>query len=148
MVQIGVYRLALTSLGLVLWLSACAGLPLASPAIDDALPAPPIELVEAASRSAPVTVEAVRVNVLESQPLQLVLEIDGYIPDGCQVPVTVSQTRVGNQVSVALARELPVDTLCPAVVQPYTQQLRLDGGFAPGTYQIEVNGLTLAQVLP
>ncbi len=140
------YRSALGSLSLALFLTACA-VPARDSNATDSLPAPPTARVSDATRNAPVVVEAVQVNVLESNPPQLSLEITGYIPDGCEVPVEIRQQREGNTVQVELNRELPADQGCTAIVRDYEGTVRLDGSFSPGSYQIEVNDFRLEQQL-
>lgn len=130
---------SLTALGLAVAVSACA-----SVAPSESLPAPPSDLA-AATRSAPPIVEHVQVNVLESQPPQILLAIEGYVPDGCEVPVAIRQERTGATVRVTLARELPAETVCPAIARPYQHQLLLEGSFPTGTYRFEVNGVVVEQ---
>ncbi len=139
------HRIALSSLGLLLLLSACAA-PTLERQASDSLPEPPLESVDQASAGA-VVVEAVEVQVLESEPPQLQLTISGYLPDGCEVPIDSHQTREGQTVRVTLKRELPPDTVCTAVIRPYEQELLLEGNFEPGVYQIQVNDFTVEQAL-
>lgn len=84
-------------------------------------------------------IETVEVNVLESFPMQLDLVITGYQPDGCDFPVEVEQTIDGNRVSVAVYRNIPVDTMCPMNIVPYNETIRIDGSFTGGTIRINVN---------
>jgi len=132
--------LFLAALGLAGALSACATVP-----PSDSLPAPPSNLAATTASHAPVVVEQVEVNVLESQPPQVLLAIAGYVPDGCEVPVTIHQERADTTVRVTLDRELPADTACTAIARPYQHQLRLEGSFPAGTYRFEVNGVVVEQ---
>ncbi len=84
-------------------------------------------------------IESVEVAVLESFPMQLSLTVRGSQPDGCEVPVQVEQEVVGNQVTISIYRELPIDVMCPMVVVPYEETIMVDGSFEGGTVQIQVN---------
>ncbi|PJF20633.1 MAG: hypothetical protein CUN56_15190 [Phototrophicales bacterium] len=67
----------------------------------------------------------------------------GQQPDGCMQPVTVEQRRNGNNVSIEIYREMPIDILCPMVLVPYEANIMLDGGFEVGHYRIRVNDYIL-----
>jgi hypothetical protein len=88
-------------------------------------------------------VEAVDALLLESLPVQITLHVTGYQPDGCEFPVLVEQRRDGNTVTVKIYRELPPDILCTMQLLPYDENIRLDGGFEPGEYTIDVNGFVV-----
>jgi hypothetical protein len=88
----------------------------------------------------PHTIESVDALLLESFPVQIMLQVKGYQPDGCEMPVKVEQSREGNAVTVEVFRDLPPDTACPMVIKQYDATIKLDGRFEPGTYTIDVNG--------
>ncbi len=81
--------------------------------------------------------------VLTSFPAQIVLQISGAQTDGCNYPVQITQTRSGNTVTLDIYREVPMSVMCPQVVLPYNDSIKLDGSFEPGTYTIHVNEYTL-----
>ena len=85
---------------------------------------------------------AVRVNITKSESTRISLDAQGEHPDGCDLPVIVSQTRQGNIVTVEVYREVPIDLFCPMILQPYQDRIQLDGDFAPGEYIINVNTFT------
>ncbi len=91
------------------------------------------------SRSLTV-IENVEVITLESYPYQLMLNVSGYQPDGCQLPVLVEQRREGSTVYVQIYREVPLDMICTMQLVPYNDTIRLDGSFESGVYQITING--------
>lgn len=84
-------------------------------------------------------IESVEVLVLESFPMQLQLEITGYQPDGCELPVIVEQSVEDNIVSLHIYRDVPLDTLCPMALVPFEETISIDGTFEGGTVTIEVN---------
>lgn len=84
-------------------------------------------------------IEDVDVLILESYPMQLHLQVVGYQPDGCELPVIVEQRREGNEVFVEIYREQSAAMTCPAMIIPYEAKIPLEGGFESGTYTIHVN---------
>jgi hypothetical protein len=68
------------------------------------------------------------------------LNVSGYQPDGCQLPVLVEQRREGSTVYVQIYREVPLDMICTMQLVPYNDTIRLDGSFESGVYQITING--------
>ena len=66
--------------------------------------------------------------------------IKGAIPDACSVLNTAEQSRAGRFVTVSLTMRQPIDVVCAQVVRPYRFYLILDGGFAPGSYTLTLNG--------
>jgi hypothetical protein len=91
----------------------------------------------------PHAIDSVDALLMESFPVQIMLKVKGYQPDGCEMPVQVEQSREGNTVTVEIFRELPPDTGCPAVIKQYDATIKLDGGFESGTYTIDVNGTVI-----
>lgn len=89
----------------------------------------------------PLVIESVDVIALESDPMQLRLNVTGYQQDGCEFPVLVRQRRAGNTVVVEIFREFPttVEMDCPQAIVPYEETIFLDGGFESGDYVIRVN---------
>ena len=81
----------------------------------------------------------VDVNVMESDPRQISLEVEGEHPDGCEYPVLVGQTRQGNTIDIEVYREVPADVFCPMILKPYKGTISLDGAFESGAYTINVN---------
>lgn len=86
-------------------------------------------------------IETVDVVVMESFPMQVALNVTGYIPDGCAAPTEIMQARDGNRVMVRVFRTLPPDVICAAMAAMYQETIPLEGGFTPGTYQFDVNGI-------
>jgi len=92
-------------------------------------------------------IENVEVAVLESFPMQLQLTVSGYQPDGCEVPVQTEQNAEGDTVTVTIYREIPVDTMCPAILNPYEATITLDETFTGGTVNIQVNDFSTSVTL-
>lgn len=90
-------------------------------------------------------IERVETLILESYPYQITLNVIGYQPDGCDLPVIVEQHREGNTVYVDIYREMPPEVFCTMQLVPYQGTIRLEGGFESGQYRINVNG-TIVEV--
>ena len=86
----------------------------------------------------------VTVKIEKTDSAQVSLDVQGEHPDGCDLPVLVSQARRGNTVTVEVYREVPVDMLCPMILRPYQATIDLEDDFAPGEYIINVNTYTQA----
>lgn len=94
-----------------------------------------------ASNRSLTVIEQVETLVLEADPYQITLNVTGYQPDGCDLPVIVEQSRDGSTVYIEIYRELPPDLFCTMQLVPYAETIKLEGGFESGTYQINVNGV-------
>lgn len=90
----------------------------------------------------PILIDSVNINVMESFPMQISLDVEGTIQDGCQFPVIVEQTLTDNTITVQIYREVPADVMCPAMIGSYTDTISLEGTFEPGEYTIIVNNQT------
>ena len=84
----------------------------------------------------------VEVTVMESWPMQIMLDVSGEHPDGCDLPVQVAQRRDGNNIQVEVYRELPYEIVCPMILRPYSDNIMLEGRFESGEYSISVNAHT------
>lgn len=80
---------------------------------------------------------------IEPYPFQVMLEVQGYQPDGCSYPVQITQSRTGSQINVRIFRQLPGDILCTQQIIPYNNSIPLEGPFDPTVmYTVDVNGTT------
>ena len=89
------------------------------------------------------SIESVDALLMESFPVQIMLQVKGYQTDGCDAPVQIQQSREGNTVSVQIFRDLPPDMVCTLAYTPYKATVKLDGGFESGTYAIDVSGMVI-----
>lgn len=86
-------------------------------------------------------INSVTVNVQESMPAQITLDISGEHPDGCDYPVMIDQEREDNVITLSIYRVVPTDVMCPMMLNPYEATVEVDGEFESGTYEIRVNGV-------
>ena len=87
----------------------------------------------------PILIDDVTVNVMESFPMQISLDITGSIQDGCDFPVVIKELIGENTITVNIYREIPGEVFCPMVIQPYSETIVLNGTFESGQYTIVVN---------
>lgn len=118
---------------------AGAAVPTAPPALQ---PSAVVDPPTAGLPSGPLQVDAIRVTVLESDPPQVQVVVDGTLPDPCASVGPISQSRDGTAVTVAVETVTDPDAFCAAVLQPVQTTVPLDGDFPAGTYTVTVNGVT------
>jgi hypothetical protein len=140
-----VIRVLLLLLALIL--ASCLGIRLPSGVVppDGSAPTPAPDDGDsgATGTRSYMVIESVEGLVLQTYPAQIVLQVSGYQPDGCEFPVVVDQRREGKKVFVEISRVLPPETVCPMVIVPYQASIRLDGGFESGSYTLHVNEYVL-----
>ncbi|MCI0710675.1 MAG: hypothetical protein L0154_10990 [Chloroflexi bacterium] len=106
---------------------------------EEPLPTPEGETVKV-----PHVITDVEVLILESNPLQLQLQVTGYQTDGCEYPVQVEQRREGNEIIVEVYRNVPIAATCIQLIVDYNQNIPLEGEFTSGeSYTIIVNDFTV-----
>ena len=104
--------------------------------------------------SIPVTgmanVLGVEIQVLETQPVQVIAIIQGQLTDaGCTTVASPSQVRAGNVLNVVLTTTTDPVALCAQAITPFEQTVSLDvSGLAPGNYTVNVNGVEQSFYLP
>jgi inhibitor of cysteine peptidase len=110
-------------------------------------PRPPASQPGEETFRSPTNITSVDVIVMESFPMQVSLHVTGEQPDGCDYPVIVEQRREGNMVIVDVYREVPLAVMCPMILLPYDDTIRLDGTFEPGDYVFQVNDFIVEKTL-
>ena len=100
-------------------------------------------ITEAQDRSL-VAIEEISVSILESFPVQVSVNVDGYKSVPCVELLEPAVTRDGNNFTVILAESQlgPADEqqTCIAVTDPFTTSISLDVlGLGAGTYNVKVN---------
>ena len=99
-------------------------------------PAPPQE------RRQPARITGVVMQVLESWPAQVIVEVSGELPDPCHElwwEVAVD----GNTYDVGVWSVSPPpdsDLVCAMMIQPFVENVPLGGGFVDEDYTVIVNG--------
>lgn len=91
-------------------------------------------------RVEPVTVEAVEVRLAESYPVQVFVEVHGYVPDPCWEPQEPVVTEQGDRFEVEIVAERDPADMCAQVIEDYQTNVSL-GSPGPGEYTVVVNGV-------
>jgi hypothetical protein len=66
--------------------------------------------------------------------------VQGYYPDPCTSISSVEQIAAGNTLRITLLTDRPADSMCAAVLSPFTIDVLLTtGGLGPGEYSVIVN---------
>jgi hypothetical protein len=102
-------------------------------------PLDPIPGEENMTRGA-VTINESELLILESYPLQIVLELEGELPTPCHnLRAKASEPDAQNRIQVELYSLSEPDVVCIQVLQPFKTSINL-GSFPDGTYTVWVNG--------
>lgn len=89
------------------------------------------------------SVDNVQVLIMESFPVQVSVEVTGFLPDGCTNIDNVNTTKDGDTFYVKIGTIRPRDALCTQALVPFTKSVPLDVyGLKKGVYNVDVNGKT------
>ncbi len=141
----GCFPAVIVALFLSLFLVAGARQEIAPPTLDSDVATAQAQTGGTEGKQSLTVIEKIETSVSASVPATVTLQISGYQPDGCKLPVQVQQTRTDNQVTVKIFRIVPVDVMCTMDLNPYNDTITLEGTFESGDYTIDVNG-TMVQV--
>ena len=89
----------------------------------------------------PAEVETMTVQVLESFPVQVQVQVQGYLGDGCTELGEIAQQRSGNTIEVTILTQRPVDAMCTMELKGFDEVITLEGPFDAGSYMVIVNGV-------
>lgn len=90
-----------------------------------------------------VYVNQVEIVIMESMPVQVVVQVSGDLPDGCSELVEPEVVNQENVFLITLSARRPVDVDCTEALEPFTVQIPLDVfGLPAGDYIVDVNGTT------
>jgi len=90
-------------------------------------------------------VQEVEITVMESYPVQVVVEIRGNLPTPCHlVRARVGEPDEQGRIEVEVYSLTEADTICIQVIQPFETRIPL-GSFTSGDYTIFVNGKQVGQ---
>lgn len=87
-----------------------------------------------------VYLDSAELLILESYPVQVNLYLSGNLPTPChQLRVRVNDPDTENRIFVDVYSMSNPDTMCVQVLEPFDTTFSL-GSFAPGHYEVYVNG--------
>lgn len=88
-------------------------------------------------------VDSVQVLIMESMPVQVTLVIEGNLRDGCTELSEITQEVRDDRIVIRVLTRRSKDAMCTQALVPFTERYRLDlEGIEPGTYTLDVNGVT------
>lgn len=87
-----------------------------------------------------VTIHTVDVLIAESYPVQVFVEISGYLPDPCWNALEPVVEQDGDRFEVEILGEREAGAMCPQVIENYDTTVSL-GSPEPGVYLVSVNGV-------
>ena len=89
-----------------------------------------------------LTVSKADVLILESFPPQIIVKVEGWLPDGCSEVGDITQQRSGFTIDVTITIRRLSTGACIAIAPQVTRNIRLNGSFAEsGAYTVRVNGV-------
>lgn len=91
-------------------------------------------------RVEPITVEAVDVRLAESYPVQVFVEVTGYVPDPCWEPQEPVVSEQGDRFEIEIVAERDPTEICAQAIEDYQSNIPL-GSPDPGEYTVAVNGM-------
>lgn len=102
-------------------------------------PLEPLEKEESMTRGS-VTIDTSEVVIMESQPLQIMLHLKGYLPTPChKLRAQLAEPNAENQINVEIYSLAEPDEICIQVLEAFESNIPL-GSYAQGTYEVLVNG--------
>ena len=85
-------------------------------------------------------VEDIDIMILESFPVQVMLNARGYLPDGCTEIDSVTTSKAGNTFTISITTIRPADAICTQAIVPFEETIPLNVlGLKAGTYDVKVN---------
>ena len=89
---------------------------------------------------ADMPIKEIEVLLAESAPVQVSIEVTGYLPDSCTAHHETHQEQAGNIVTIQITTIRPKDTACATVVTEYQERIFI-GTLPAGDYKVVVNGV-------
>lgn len=88
-------------------------------------------------------VETISIAIMESFPVQVSVNVAGYLGDGCTELGEITSTREDDNFIVTILTKRPADALCTQLLVGFEENIALDVlGLPAGTYTVDVNGVT------
>ncbi len=90
-----------------------------------------------------IFVDELRINMMESFPLQVSVTVIGNLPDGCTSIVSSESEMVNSSTfELKIMTDRPADQMCTMALVPFEETITLDvAGLPAGTYTVEGFGL-------
>ena len=89
---------------------------------------------------ADMPIQEIEVLLAENDPVQVTVEVAGWLPDSCTAHHETHQRREGNTITIQITTIRPKDLACATVVTEYQEKVFI-GTLPADDYKIIVNGL-------
>jgi hypothetical protein len=104
---------------------------------------PDIEPIEGDIITGEATVESLDILILESFPVQVNVQVSGYLGDGCTSIGEITTEREEDTFYVHISTVRPADAICTMQLVGFDEVISLDvHGLEAGAYTVDVNGET------
>ncbi|MCE2394013.1 hypothetical protein J4G02_05395 [Candidatus Poribacteria bacterium] len=80
----------------------------------------------------------IEVLLAESHPVQVTVEVNGWLPDSCTAHHETHQAQEGNTITIQITTIRPRDLACATVVTEYQERVSI-GTLPAGDYKVIVN---------
>jgi inhibitor of cysteine peptidase len=88
-------------------------------------------------------VQAIDILIMESFPVQISVQVTGYLSDGCTTLGVIETTQADDTFLVTITTHRPADAVCTQQLVDFEENISLDvQGLPAGTYTVDVNGVT------
>ncbi|MCG8349918.1 MAG: hypothetical protein MI924_19305 [Chloroflexales bacterium] len=88
-----------------------------------------------------LTIDTIKVDIAESEPVQVFVHVQGYLGDGCTSLGAIEQQRNDNVVEVTIQARHSGAEVCTMIAPVVDERIQLEGDFPPGGYIVRVNGV-------
>ena len=89
---------------------------------------------------ADMPIQEIEVLLAESDPVQVTVEVAGWLPDSCTAHHETHQAQEGNTITIQITTIRPKDLACATVVTEYQERVVI-GALPAGDYKVIVNGV-------
>ena len=89
---------------------------------------------------ADMPIAQIEVLLAESDPVQVIVEVNGWLPDSCTAHHETHQAQEGNTITIQITTIRPRDLACATVVTEYQEQIFI-GTLPVGDYTVRVNSM-------
>ena len=83
-------------------------------------------------------IQEIEVLLSESDPVQVTVQVNGWLPDSCTAHHETHQAQAGNTITIQITTIRPRDYACATVVTEYQERVSI-GTLPPGDYKVIVN---------
>ena len=88
------------------------------------------------------TVETLNINIMESFPVQVSVDLSGYLPDGCTTIYEITAPREEQTFTIDIVTRKPVDVACTMAIVPFEETISLAvEGLPAGEYTVQYGDL-------